>query len=437
MIKKLSITESEKKIPVSGDSDILVIGGGFAGIGAAVAAAREGKKVTLIEKSIILGGLGTLGHVCIYLPLCDGLGNKIYGGLAEELLYTTIKYGYNTLPKQWKYGVKTVENPEGRYQTHFNIPACVMAFDELMEELQIDVIFDTLFCEPIMEGNSCKGVIVENKSGRSAYMAKMVIDASGDADVIYRAGAECAEQKSIVSHWAYELDMDTLKQGLETGKIVNSFALRWIGLRPDADNSKSEMPKFYGTTSKGVNEYIRYSRNLARTYLKEHQRDDYTMLSLPTMPQFRTTRRIIGLTEFKTQPGEHLEDSVGCVINCLEDPAPVFEFPYGAIIDKNLENMLAAGRIVAAGGAGWEIMRYIPGCVFTGQVAGTAAALALDDNRSVQEVNINKLQEKLSKTGVMIHMDESLKNTKGRPSYENPTAPFDPHVRNDALNYGH
>ena len=64
MIKKLSITESEKKIPVSGDSDILVIGGGFAGIGAAVAAAREGKKVTLIEKSIILGGLGTLGHVC-------------------------------------------------------------------------------------------------------------------------------------------------------------------------------------------------------------------------------------------------------------------------------------------------------------------------------------------------------------------------------------
>ena len=72
-----------------------------------------------------------------------------------------------------------------------------------MKDEGVNVIFDTAFCAPIMEGNCCKGVIVENKSGRTAYLAKMVIDASGDADVLYRAVAECETQKNIVSHWAY------------------------------------------------------------------------------------------------------------------------------------------------------------------------------------------------------------------------------------------
>ena len=159
------------------------------------------------------------------------------------------------------------------------------------------------------------------------------------------------------------------------------------------------------------------------------------MLTLPTMAQFRTTRRITGQKELPLVPGAHLEDSVGCVINCLDSPAAVYEFPYGAVIDSHLTNLLAAGRIVAAGGIGWEIMRYIPGCVFTGQVAGTAAALAIDLGCTVQELPIVKLQELLSSTGVMIHMDEELRGNQGRPAYANAVEKFDPHIRNDNLAY--
>lgn len=126
---------TEGQSMVYGRSQVLVVGGGFGGIAASIAAARSGKKVTLVEKACILGGMATLGHVCIYLPLDDGVGNKVFGGLAEELLHLCIKRSYNTLPPDWKKGVMRVENPSGRYRTHFNIPAAVFSFDEIMEQL--------------------------------------------------------------------------------------------------------------------------------------------------------------------------------------------------------------------------------------------------------------------------------------------------------------
>ena len=139
-----------KEVPVYREADVVVVGGGVAGIAAAVAAARKGKKVILLEKNAALGGLATLGHVCIYLPLDDGAGNKVFKGLAEELLYTTIKYGYNNLDACWGKDVERVEQPTDRYQTHFNIPAAVFAFDELCEEEKIETIFDVVFSEPIL-----------------------------------------------------------------------------------------------------------------------------------------------------------------------------------------------------------------------------------------------------------------------------------------------
>lgn len=200
-MQNIKVQTQAKEIPVHGRSDIVVVSAGIAGIADAIAAARNGKSVTLLEKPIVLGSLATAGHVCIYLPLDDGLGHRIFGDLAEELLHTSIKYSYNTLVPQWHYGIKEDKDPEDWYQTHFNIPAGVMAFDELLEEVGVHVVFDTLFSEPIMEGDTCKRVIVDTKEGRVAYLADAVIDASGDADVMYRADAVCEENASIVSHW--------------------------------------------------------------------------------------------------------------------------------------------------------------------------------------------------------------------------------------------
>ena len=406
-----TVTEPGREVPVAGEADVVVIGGGLAGVSAALAAARCGAKVILLEKSIVLGGLATLGHVCIYLPLDDGAGHKIYGGQAEELLQVCIRYGYDDLPDCWRGGPDYVEAPTGRYRATFNIPAAVCALDELLEDAGVEVVFDTAFCAPLMEGNRVRAVLAENKSGRCAYLAKMFVDASGDSDLLFRAGARTETRKSIVSHWAYELDLDdpALAQAIAEKNILKALRLRWLGPRPDRDNSGSPLPMYEGTSSEGVNAYIRTSRRLAREHIKANNRPGWAQLSLPLMPQFRMTRRLVGVKELALTPGVSIPDSVGCVIFSLAAPAAVFEFPYGGLIDERVENVLAAGRMVSAGGKGWEIMRFIPACVLTGQAAGTAAALAAGQSCAVQALDVAALQSRLAAAGVKLHMDDAVR----------------------------
>ena len=92
----MKFLNESNRVPVAGSYDVIVVGGGIAGVGAALAARRSGCRVLLVEKSIMLGGLATLGFIAIYLPLCDGRGKKVTGGIAEELLHLSIKYGVNS-----------------------------------------------------------------------------------------------------------------------------------------------------------------------------------------------------------------------------------------------------------------------------------------------------------------------------------------------------
>ena len=430
-----SIIEERREIPVAGETDVLVVGGGLAGVAAATAAARNGVSVTLLEKTIALGGLATLGHVCVYLPIDDGLGHRIYGGLAEELMQVCHRYSYDDIPECWKGSPWRVDEPTGRYQCTFNIPACVMALDEFTDAEGIKVMFDTGMCLPIMEGNTCRGVFVENKSGRSAYLAKMVVDATGDADVLFRAGADCETQKSIVSTWTYELDVDRIKNETASNEVLANIRMRWFGLRPDVDNSKSEIPTFYGTTADGVNDYVHLSRTLALDYLKKHDRPGYAFMTMPTIPQFRMTRRLKGLKELRCEEGRFEEHSVGIVIHCLENPAAVYEFPYEAVIDARIENVAAAGRMVSAGGRGWEIMRCIPNCVFTGQVAGTAAAMAVRGGVPLQRVDVAALQRNLADTGVILHVPEELKHNSQKERLSFRRASGVASIATDSLSY--
>ncbi len=162
-----------------------------------------------------------------------------------------------------------------------------------------------------MEDHKVTGIICDSKQGRIAITGKVFIDASGDADLMERAGAETVKKDSICSHWTYELDFEQMKEGMKEGNILSCLKLRWLGLRPDMNN----------------------------------------------------------------------ENSVGIVCWGLADPAPVYEYPYGGIADSKLKNVFAAGRIVAIDEErGWEMMRLIPACVFTGEVAGVAAAQLIADD---------------------------------------------------------
>ncbi|MEG0767453.1 MAG: FAD-dependent oxidoreductase, partial [Clostridia bacterium] len=134
-----SITQT-LTVPVQGHYSVLVAGAGVAGVAAAIAAARQGAKVLLLEKSTVPGGLATLGLIAIYLPLCDGKGRKLIGGIAEELLRESIRYGYGNLPACWQDGSKTIQGGHERYQTVFNTSAFVLAMDALLERAGVEVL---------------------------------------------------------------------------------------------------------------------------------------------------------------------------------------------------------------------------------------------------------------------------------------------------------
>ena len=213
-----------KKIPILDSCDVLVCGGGFGGISAALAAARLGKRVILLEKQYILGGLGTAGLVTIYLPLCDGVGHQVSFGLAEELLRLSIRYGDDTLPRIWKDEARPVDrsliSPEkqhpigGRYATFFSPTIFQLALDELLKKEGVRIRLDILAARPIMEGSRCTGICCESKSGRQYFPAKIVVDASGDSDMFFRAGAPCAEGQNYFSFLAHVTDTSEKKKAL-------------------------------------------------------------------------------------------------------------------------------------------------------------------------------------------------------------------------------
>ena len=409
-----------KKVNVCDSYDVIVVGGGISGVAAALAAARNGSKVLLVEKTTVLGGLATSGLVIIYLPLCDGMGHKVMGGIPEELLHASIKYGYNTLPDEWRSRPWEADTKK-RYRTIFNAPAFVMALDELVKEAKIDVLFDTVFCDVVMKDGCCSAVFVENKSGRQAYRCKAVVDASGDADVLYRAGAECIEQDNHLTYWAY-CQSDNEKNILASGGVPPKFMkVMAIGNYCGSDLPPG-LPKYRGTNAREVTDFLIKSREMALRRIKEDP--SLVFSSFPSQAQFRTTRRLKGdHTLCTADAGRHFADSIGCT-GIWNVPAPVYEIPFGSITTKLIKNIFAAGRIIsAANGQGWEITRPIPACAVTGQAAGSAAAIFACTGgepsplglggTSGNNVPIGKLQAMLKKDGVMLTMSEKLVKQSG------------------------
>jgi len=397
--------------------DIVIVGGGPGGVVAALAAARHGSKVLIIEKAEMLGGLATLGMVCLFEPICDGRGRKITKGIVEEMLHLSIKYSYSNLPYTWNQGVDYVKEPEntpglksypyfnikGRYATIFNMPAFTLTMEELVLSEGIDVIYDTRFCDVVMDGNVCKGVIVENLTGRSFYRGKIIIDGSGYGVVFSRAGVKMEKGENFLTTCFVETDFKSMEEAIKTEDMT--CGLRWggVGYNLLQEGSNISPKKYYGTTTEEINEYVIDSHKAALAHIKT-QGKDYAMVSLAGIANLRKCNRIFGRESVLEENAFAFnESSIGCVSD-WRGIGSTYEVPYGCLLDTKIKNILAVGRIVSAVGDTWDVLRCYPGAMLTGQAAGTAAALAVRDGISPDDISIPALQKMLEADNVMLHL---------------------------------
>ena len=402
----MKIVEQAREIPVIGHYDTIVAGGGFAGIAAALAAARGGNKVLLLERMFVLGGLGTAGLVTIYLPLCDGRGHQVTYGIAEELLKLSIKNGYETwYPTPWLEGGTIEEKIQTRYRVRYNAPACEVLMEQALLDAGVEIFYGTTVCNCIVENGSITHLIVENKSGRSAYSCGNVIDCTGDADICKLSGEDTAlfAQGNVLASWYYFCD----ESGMD---------LKMLGFSDIPDEFKTEEQKkesvtqkrYVGVEAKELSDMIIDSHRSFYNHFMYGKTIDATHMpaAITSIPRIRMTRRIEGQYVMKrSESFTYMEDSVGMFGNWkTKTDGTVYELPYRTLYGKKIKNLATAGRSISVDDSLWDLTRVIPVCALSGEAAGTAATLS----QNFAEVDVATLQNTLRKNGLKLHTDEVL-----------------------------
>ena len=383
--------------------DVAVCGGGFAGISAALAAAREGKRVVLFEKQYMLGGLGTAGLVTIYLPLCDGYGRQVSFGIAEELLKLSIKYGAeDQYPENWLDGVGSRTEKDKRYLVQYNAQLFAILAEQLLLENKVDILYGSYVIDVKVEDKKIKTLYVQNKSGRLEYDVCSVVDATGDCDIAAFSGVptDTFKQGNVLAAWYYFADKD------------KGHTLRMLGASDVPDEEKKAGDgeshlvdrRFGGLDGKEISEMTCLSHKvLLDDWLKKREKKpDIAISTIATTPQIRMTRKIVG--EYVLSHDEehkYFEDSIGMVSN-WKKRGPVYEVPFRTLYNKEMKNLIVAGRCTSVNETLWDVMRVIPCCAVTGQAAGLAAAMSDD----FATLDVAALQEKLKQSGVVLHERE-------------------------------
>ncbi len=393
-----TITE-QKTLEVRSKCGVLVAGGGIAGIAAALAAARNGADVLLLEREYLLGGLGTAGLVTIYLPLCDGRGHQVSFGIAEELLRLSILHGAEgKYPSAWLDGDDLAARERQRFQVQYNPHFFAMDAERLLRENGVRILYGTLVADVHRTGARIDAVIVENKSGRYAIeVEQSVVDCTGDADICALAGEETVRfgQGNVLAAWYYFLSQSGLH-------------LRALGACDVPENEKTpgrerqylSPRRFTGLDGEEISEMVALSHQQTyRDLLARREKDASAVpVTLATIPQLRMTRRIAGVRTLDTSDcGVPFPDSVG-MFGDWRRSGPVYHLPFSALYGRTVENLICAGRCISVSDAMWDITRVIPVCALSGQGAGTAAAMT----GCFSAIDLDALRGRLTESGVRV-----------------------------------
>ncbi len=433
--------EEGRKIPIYHRCDVLVVGGGPSGTAAAAAAAREGADVTLLERYNHLGGLSTGGLVLWIDRMTDWQGQLVIQGIAKELLDglpddaiagpDASEWGSKDPARAAHWAQRTAAyHGVVTWSPTIDPERLKLLSQEMLLQRGVRLVYHTWAAMPIVEDGAVKGVVFESKEGRMAVMAKVVIDATGDGDLFGRAGAEFED----------DIEPADIHHSMNTAWLFGGVDMnRWIAFRagqPEACAAfmergraecglferpfvswRNDVALFMGPRQTGYNALdvddlttveVRSHRAMQQhlDYYRAHApgfENAYMMLSAPQIG-VRHTRRLKGVgAVLRSQwpQGVPLADEVG-VSPAISPTFPNISVPYGALVPRTLNGLLACGRHISCDKNSHGFMREIPQCWITGQAAGVAAALSVKAGVQPRAVEIGLLQDRLLAQGVYL-----------------------------------
>lgn len=452
------ITEPARQIPLLLETDVIVVGGGTTGPLAAISAARQGRRVVLIERFGSLGGNMTLG-------LNTKPSGALIGGLPLEIWNLARTLGgagddYMAVVKTGSVKIASPCDPE----------IMKMLLTRLCADAGVQILFETTVSRPVMSGQRVTGVFVEGKRGRQYIAGQVVIDCSADADIAAGANAPFVmgsgdadtamqpvsmyftmDRVDLVrlAQWARTTDdvparaIPETEEGLAYGLWLTGFnksirqfqADTGIKLQRENITLKTADGRMYVNATRvvGVDVFspVQFTNAVLECYRQIEGVARYLRERIPGFEQarieqvapvlgVRETRHIIGeytLTGADSLQGTHFEDSIAADVSAVDihDPKGAdvdfqgrqpYEIPYRSLLPMGVEQLLVAGRCISADHDAHARSRNMPACMATGQAAGIAAAVAIETGTTVRRVSVEEVQRRLRALGMPLHAEE-------------------------------
>ncbi len=450
-----SITEPARETPVIHRTELLVVGSGPGGLAAALAAARAGVEVTLLERFGCFGGNITV------------VGVEGFAWYRHEQTVEAGGIGWEFEERAKAMGAATPESQSLSYE--LDSEGFKLVADRLVEEAGIHPMLHRQFVAPIMEGDTIRGVIVESKAGREAILAERVIDATGDADVAHRAGApthktpvEEMQAASVMFHLAgvdkaafmagvksdpqtyrdwssgeWEVETSGKEDGMfspflrkpfekaiEEGHIpahLNTIGGTWGAVHDSGEMTYMNLVHLAccdGTDPDSLTRFEIEGRAQAMQAIDALRRytpgcEGVRLRNFGMSIGIRDTRKIdahYNMTDHDAREQGRFEDSIGIYpefidgygVLILPTTGRYMQIPYRSMLPKQVKNLLVAGRATGGSRIAHAATRNMACCAVSGQGAGVAAALSIKAGTALDAVDMTAVQAEVKRQGVRI-----------------------------------